>query len=188
MPEEERQRICKFVSETFAKTLYRVLEALAEKEGKRGDAKMIEIFANQYSKDSTLLSFKILFELLAKEQRHFQSTDFAFMLKQEVFLKSVFVCAIECVFCINIVKQISIQETLELMGMKPFDYWRILNSFLKFDPLMPRSLNTHFREVEVKIVTEYAWALGSPVVELVKEICSSPDANDQLASSQERVL
>lgn len=82
----------------------KVLEALAEKEGKRGDRKTIEIFSNQYSKDSTMLAFKILYELLAKEQRHFKVTDFAFMLRQEIFLKSVFVCAIECVFCINIVK------------------------------------------------------------------------------------
>lgn len=62
--------------------------------------------------------------------------------------------------------------------MKPFDYWRILNSFIKFDPMMPRSLSTHFREVEVKIVTEYAWAIGSPVVELIKEICKSQEMNE----------
>lgn len=45
----------------------KVLEALAEKEGKKGDRKTLEIFSNQYSKDSTYLAFKILSDLLAKE-------------------------------------------------------------------------------------------------------------------------
>jgi hypothetical protein len=36
---------------------------------------------------------------------------------------------------------------------------------------MPRALNTHFREIEIKIVSEAAWAPGSPVVEIIREIC-----------------
>jgi hypothetical protein len=99
--------LCRFVGDTFRATLNRILEVLAGKEGR----KTIDIYATQYSKDSTMLAFKILYELLAKEAR----TDFVMMLSKDVFLKSVFICAIECVFCINIVKQISINETLELV-------------------------------------------------------------------------
>ena len=35
---------------------------------------------------------------------------------------------------------------------------------------MPKSLNTQFRETEIKIVSEAAWQNGSPVVEIIKEI------------------
>lgn len=34
---------------------------------------------------------------------------------------------------------------------------------------MPRILNNHFREIEIKIVSEMAWQTGSPVVEIIKD-------------------
>lgn len=79
--------------------------------------------------------------------------------------------AIECVFFINIVKTLKIEDTLASVGLKAFDYWRLLNSFIRFDPQMPRTLSTHFREIEIKIVTEMAWVEDSPVAETTKRIC-----------------
>jgi hypothetical protein len=35
---------------------------------------------------------------------------------------------------------------------------------------MPRVLINHFREIEVKIVSETAWMSGSPVVEIIKDM------------------
>jgi hypothetical protein len=78
-------------------------------------------------------------------------------LTKEIFLKSVFVCAVETVFFIGNVKNLQVHDILDLIKLKPFDYWRILNSFLKFDPQMPRVLNNHFREIEVRVVCETAW-------------------------------
>ena len=46
---------------------------------------------------------------------------------------------------------------------------------------MPRGLNTHFREIEIKIVSEAAWQQGSPVVEIIKEICKSQDLGESEA-------
>ena len=103
------------------------------------------------------------------------------MYTKEVFLKSVYVCAIECIFFINIVKSLTIYDTLSLINLTPFDYWRLLNGFLKFDPQMPRALSAHFRSIEMKIVTESAWQNGSPIVEIIKELCRSPELNNQLA-------
>lgn len=97
---------------------------------------------------------------------------------KDIFLKSVFVCAIESVFFISIVKHMQVHDILSLVGLKAFDFWRLLNSFLKFDPQMPRALNTHFREIEIKIVSEAAWQLGSPVVDIIKEICKTQELGD----------
>jgi retinoblastoma-associated protein len=63
-----------------------------------------------------------------------------------------------------------VHDILPLINLKPFDFWRLLNSFLKFDPHMPRGLNSHFRDTEIRIVSEAAWTNGSPVVEIIKEI------------------
>lgn len=79
----------------------------------------------------------------------------------------------ETVFFIGNVRQLQNQDILSLIDLKAFDYWRILNSFLKFDAQMPRVLNNHFREIEVRIVSETAWQSGSPVVEIIKELSKS---------------
>lgn len=114
-------------------------------------------------------------------------TDFTNMFTKDVFIKGVFMCAIECIFFINIVKTMPLANTLQAINLKPFDLWRLLNSFIKFDPLMPRNLNNHFREIEVKIVTETAWTPGSPVLDIVRELCRSHDSSSKL-SQQEMIL
>lgn len=124
---------------------------------------------NLYGKDAKILAMRILDELLAKEQKQSQITDFSKILTKEIFLKSVLVCSIETIFFIGNVKMMQVEDILNVINLKAFDYWRILNSFLKFDPFMPRVLGNHFREIEVKIVSELAWQNGSPVLDIIKD-------------------
>ena len=63
-----------------------------------------------------------------------------------------------------------IEEILKALNLKAFDFWRILNSFIKFDPTMPRTLSVHFRELETRIASETAWQKDSPVIEIIKEL------------------
>ena len=35
---------------------------------------------------------------------------------------------------------------------------------------MPSMLSNHFREIEIRIVSEYAWQNDSPVVQIVKNL------------------
>lgn len=79
------------------------------------------------------------------------------IIEGEPFLKSVLVCALETIFFINNVKDWDIVEILKSVSLPPFDFWRILNCYIKFDPLMPCGLKNHFREIEIKIVQETAW-------------------------------
>ena len=55
------------------------------------------------------------------------------MYTKEIFLKGIFVCAIECVFFVNVVKNIQPYDIMNVVNIKPFDVWRLLNSFMKFD-------------------------------------------------------
>jgi retinoblastoma-associated protein len=146
-----------------------VIEALAEKEGRKGDKKTIDNMMQIYGKESRLLAFRILDELLLKEQRNSTTIvqDFSKIIFKDIFLKSVLICALESVLFIGNVRHIQVDDVLKLIGLSAFDYWRILNSFLKFDAQMPRVLISHFREIEVKIVSQSAWQNGSPVVEII---------------------
>ena len=74
----------------------------------------------------------------------------------------------ETVLFIGVERHVQIHDILELVNLKAFDFWRILNSFFKFDPQMPRALNMHFRDTEVKIVSEAAWSFESSVVEVIQ--------------------
>src|ERR1035437_8574847 len=115
------------------------MTSLAEKEGRKGDMKTIQTFKSLYWKDSKLLFYRILDELLLKESRQSRVTDFSKILSTEIFLRSVFICAIETVFFIGSVRNLQVQDLLNLVGLKAFDYWRILNSYLKFDMQMPKN-------------------------------------------------
>jgi len=59
----------------------------------------------QYGNKAKLFTYRILDELLIKEARAFQNStqqvDFSHLLLKEIFLKSVFVCAMETVFFIG---------------------------------------------------------------------------------------
>jgi hypothetical protein len=99
-----------------------------------------------------------------------------------VFLHSVFICAVETVFFIGSVRNLQIHDLLGLVGLKAFDYWRILNSFLKFDLHMPKNLNSHFRDIEIRIVSEQAWQEGSPVVSIITDLCNSTQPQLQESS------
>lgn len=67
---------------------------------------------------------------------------------------------------------------MKAVKILPFDFWRLLNSFMKFDPQMPRILLNYFRELEIKIVSDIAWQNGSPVVDSIKILAKSQVENN----------
>jgi retinoblastoma-associated protein len=163
-----------------------VIEALADKEGRKNDKITIEKFMQIHGRESRILTFRILDELLLKEQRNSlnPAQDFSSFFFKDIFLKSVLICALECVLFIHNVRDLQVDDVLKLVGLSAFDYWRILNSFLKFDPTMPRVLINHFREIEVRIVSQTAWQNGSPVVEIIKDLCNTISKPASSASNQ----
>ena len=98
--EESKLKIVTAIRDNFEKWLTLVCTSLVEKEGQPDNQKMIESFVQMYGSNTKRLSFRILDELLSKEQKATQMKDFTQIIKKEIFQKSVFVCAIECVFFI----------------------------------------------------------------------------------------
>ena len=98
-------KVVKFISQTFKDCLNSVLQAICEKEGRKGDQNMMDLLMRQQGNEIKLLSFRILDELIKKEAAiHPQNTsiDFSKMYMKEIFLKGVFVCAAETIFYINV--------------------------------------------------------------------------------------
>lgn len=150
------------VKNTFNQCVNSVIDYMAEKEGKKGDPQMKDHLMKEHGRNAVLLSHRILDEMISKEYdshaAHGQhNKDFSKMYVKEIFLKGVFVCAMESVLFVNVVKNTHANEIMKVVNIKPFDFWRLMNSFLKFDAQMPRLMLNHFREIEIKIVTETAW-------------------------------
>jgi len=65
----ERLEVATFVRTTIDSTLRCVIDQLAEREGKKGDKKTIDYLLTTYGRDARLLTYRILDEMLIKEQR-----------------------------------------------------------------------------------------------------------------------
>jgi hypothetical protein len=109
---------------------------------------------------------------MQKEKVKTKIADFTDILCKQVFVSSVFICALETVLYINNDKALGVKELLKEVGLMAFDFWRILNSYIKYDPHMPCMIKTHFREIEINIVSEYAWEPESPVVKIIWIMCN----------------
>ena len=89
------------------------------------------------------------------------------LIYSQMFLKSVIICASEVQFYIYNVKELKVYNLIELVNQPPFDLWRILNIFLKLYQDMPYKIQTHFREIEIRIICELAWKRGSSVIRIL---------------------
>ena len=62
-------------------------------------------------------------------------------------------------------QQPGFEQLLEIMNLSVFDYWKLVNSFIVVDPQMPTPLKRHFRDIEIKIVTELGWKNNTTIIE-----------------------
>lgn len=56
------------------------------------------------------------------------------------------------------------------MNLSVFDFWKLVNSFIVVDAQMPTPLKRHFRDIEIKIVTDLGWKSGSPILQIIEKI------------------
>lgn len=68
-----------------------------------------------------------------------------------------------------------------------FDFWKLVNSFIVVDPKMPTPLKRHFRDIEIKIVTDLGWKSDSSVVEFIKKTYNSPNSQEKAQSEGEKL-
>jgi hypothetical protein len=110
---------------------------MVAKDGMKYDTHQKELLMRQNGQDAILLAHRILDELMIKEyENHLKDQrmrDFSKMYTKEIFLKGVFVCAMESIFYVNVVKNTHANEIMQAINIKPFDFWRLINSFMKFD-------------------------------------------------------
>lgn len=124
--------------------------------------KLIDELLNQEEKNSVIKNKKSEKEKLTQELSK--------TLYRIEFHKAVFTCAAETILFIYNEQKLVFTQLLEFMNLSVFDFWKLVNPFIVVDPQMPTPLKRHFRDIEIKIVTDLGWKFGSPILSIIERI------------------
>lgn len=127
------------------------------------------------------LYFKLVDELLTQEEnaaKRKNETEVSDEVIKELsktlyrveFHKAVFTCAAETILFINNEQKLVFEQLLEFMNLSVFDFWKLVNSFIVVDPQMPTQLKRHFRDIEIKIVTDLGWKDNTTIIEYQAQV------------------
>lgn len=101
------------------------------------------------------------------EEKNMCSIEYFEFVRNLDFHKSLTAICIETIFFINN-KDLDIQNLFNLVQIEAFDFWKMINSFVKYDKKMPLPLKEHFFIIEKMILFGYAWKSGSALDKLIK--------------------
>lgn len=121
--------------------------------------------------------FKVIEELLCVEAKKGSITT---ILKNTDFYSAIYVCAIETTLFIHNSVQPTFEEILESVKLSVFEFWKVIQLFIRHDVTIPGPIKFHFSELEIKIISYLAWKQGSPVIGIINEIEERVAQSDQI--------
>lgn len=119
-----------------------------------------------------ILYYKIVDELLNQEEKSLppKANSLFNTLYMKEFHKAAFTCSAETVLFVYNEQKLLLQQLMKNLRISSFDVWKLINSFIVFDPQMPTPLKRHFRDIEVKIVSQLGWESDSPVIKIISKM------------------
>ena len=66
--------------------------------------------------------------------------EFSDILPNASFINSVYLCSLETILYIANEKAVDFKDLLKIANLNAFDFWKILNVFIKYDPAMPSAI------------------------------------------------
>jgi len=115
------------------------------------------------------LYYKMLLSFLEAEERRLGQTNFSALLSNETFHTSLLACCLESVYASYSTPSMQFPAVLDQLELQPFDFGKVIESFIKHEPHLPAHLKTHFAEIESCIVECLAWQESSPLHVLMSE-------------------
>ena len=115
------------------------------------------------------LYYKMLLAFLEAEERRLQRTEFSGLLSNAAFHTSLLACCLESVFASYSTSGMAFPAILHHLELQPFDFGKVIESFIKHEPHLPQHLKMHFADIESRIVESLAWQEGSPLHALMSE-------------------
>lgn len=129
----------------------------------------------------------VLTEVLRKELQVPRSRrSIESILRNESFLRALLGLCIETFFFIKKVEQNSFPRLLSILEITPFDFWKNIFPFCKFDTEMPVSIQKHLFHLEFLIMFEHIWTSGSGIYDFIGEIKEDSSHEQEMLTGVKR--
>nr|XP_057943789.1 retinoblastoma-associated protein [Doryrhamphus excisus] len=133
------------------------------------------------------LYYKVMEAMLKSEEKRLSVQNFSKLLNNSTFHTSLLACALEVVMAtygessfktggFNHGRVGDLAETdmcfpwiLDVLNLTAFDFYKVIESFIKADPTLSKDTVKHLETCENLIMERIAWRTGSPLFELLKQ-------------------
>ncbi|XP_026534830.1 retinoblastoma-associated protein isoform X2 [Notechis scutatus] len=138
-----------------------------------------EIGSQRY-KIGVRLYYRVMESLLKSEEKRLSVHNFSKLLNNDVFHISLLACALELVMATygtsrnasqngNVETDLSFPWIINILDLKAFDLYIIVESFIKAEPSLTKEMIKHLECCEHKIMESLAWQSNSPLFQLIKQ-------------------
>ncbi|XP_060640827.2 retinoblastoma-associated protein [Anolis sagrei] len=152
-------------------------ERFAEAVGQR----CAEIGSQRY-RLGVRLYYRVMESILKSEEKRLSIHNFSKLLNNNIFHASLLACSLEVVLAtygtstnasqgdsVNMETNLSFPWIINILGLKAFDLYKVIESFIKAEPSLTREMIKHLECCEHQIMESLAWQSDSPLFELIKQ-------------------
>ncbi|XP_010144060.1 PREDICTED: retinoblastoma-associated protein, partial [Buceros rhinoceros silvestris] len=148
-----------------------------------------EIGSQRY-KLGVRLYYRVMESMLKSEEERLSVQNFSKLLNDNVFHTSLLACAVEVVMATygrnasqsdgtSIETDLSFPWILNVFDLKAFDFYKVIESFIKVEPSLTREMIKHLERCEHRIMESLAWQSGSPLFDLIRQSKEREGQTDQ---------
>ncbi|KAL5004312.1 hypothetical protein ScPMuIL_017768 [Solemya velum] len=134
------------------------------------------VIAEQRLQSGIRLYYRVMAAMLQCEQERLSQTDFSTLLNNDTFHRSLLACALEIVIVTYDVSlnpstgavspedsHLSFPWVLEVFNLHSYDFYKVLESFIKAEPKLTSEIIKHLQNVETHILECDSWKEDSPL-------------------------
>uniref|UniRef100_H3D2K2 Retinoblastoma-associated protein n=1 Tax=Tetraodon nigroviridis TaxID=99883 RepID=H3D2K2_TETNG len=132
------------------------------------------------------LYYKIMEAMLKSEEKRLSVQNFSKLLNDSTFHTSLLACALEVVMATYgessfktggynqgsgdaAERNMCFPWILDVVNLAAFDFYKVIESFIKADPTLSKDIVKHLETCENLIMERIAWRTGSPLFELLRQ-------------------
>uniref|UniRef100_A0A4W3H283 Retinoblastoma 1 n=1 Tax=Callorhinchus milii TaxID=7868 RepID=A0A4W3H283_CALMI len=123
------------------------------------------------------LYYRVMESMLKSEEERLSVQNFSKLLNNDAFHISLLSCAVEVVMttyarclCMNLDKTcLSFPWILSVFDIKAYEFYKIIESFIKAEQNLTRDMIKHLERCEHRIMESLAWQSGSPLFDVLRQ-------------------
>ncbi|XP_049634719.1 retinoblastoma-associated protein isoform X1 [Suncus etruscus] len=138
------------------------------------------------------LYYRVMESMLKSEEERLSIQNFSKLLNDSIFHMSLLACALEVVMAtysrtmsqnLDSGTDLSFPWILNVLNLKAFDFYKVIESFIKAEANLTREMIKHLERCEHQIMESLAWLSDSPLFDLLKQAKDREGPADHLESA-----